>query len=501
MKNIQSIIMALFFTSVVAFFVFGNQYLRVNLTQYEEMTDVLAQLKSQDVRMNEHMLLTGNGALVNFDMVVQISKNLSRLEQRLMQLENNMSENDRQVVEAISDQLFSELKKKRRNIEQYKSEHSILRNSQTFIPNEIAHLAPLLWIETQAKLYGLNADVAVYIASPSERLQQHIMTMVNTLKDDESIPDSDILLENVFKHVEVVVNTAMALHKLSREVLHQPTLQLIESIELQQQLNHAKAVRYNDNFIFIMSGLALLGLFVIILVVQRLRLVAAKMKESVTELEHMKFALDQHSIVGITDRTGRITYANDKFCEISQYRREELIGQDHRILNSGSHPKIFFFNMWKSIAKGETWHGEIQNKCKDGSMYWVETSIVPFLGKEGKVERYIAIRTDITSRKEEEVRSASLARFPAENPYPVMRLDYRGTIIYANHASHIILDALHLRVGDLLPTNMQQDCKAVFSDKSSLTTELILGDIAIHELKYRLLFCRTTSIASPIFSY
>ena len=483
MKSIQSMIMALFFIGVVAFFVFGNQYLRVNLTQYEEMTDVLAQLKNQDMRMNEHMLMAGNGTLVNFDMIVQLSKSLSRLEKRLIEMKNKMSEHDRLAIESISEQLFLELKKKNRNLEQYKSEHSILRNSQAFIPNEIAHLAPLLWIETQAKLYDLNADIAIYITSPTERLQQHILTMLNALKGNESIADADIVLANIFKHVQVVVDTAMTLHRLSREVLHQPTLQLIESIELQQQLSHAKAVRYNDNLMFIMSGLALLGLFVIILVVQRLRLVAAKMKESVTELEYMKFALDQHSIVGITDRAGRITYANDKFCEISQYSREELIGQDHRILNSGFHPKTFFFNMWKSIAKGETWHGEIQNKCKDGSLYWVATSIVPFLGKEGQVEHYIAIRTDITSRKEEEVRSASLARFPAENPYPVMRIDSRGTIIYANHASHIILDALHLRVGDLLPANMQQDCKAVFSDKNNLTTELILGDSTL-ELTY-----------------
>ena len=128
----------------------------------------------------------------------------------------------------------------------------------------------------------------------------------------------------------------------------------------------------------------------------------AELRHTLQELEFEKFALDQSAIVSNTNDSGVITYVNDQFCELFKYSREELIGKTHRLVNSGYHPADFFKQLWSTIRQGKVWRGEMKNQAKDGTLFWLDTTIVPFLNTKGEPHQYVAIRKDITKRKHAE---------------------------------------------------------------------------------------------------
>ncbi|NEU29790.1 EAL domain-containing protein [bacterium LRH843] len=214
-----------------------------------------------------------------------------------------------------------------------------------------------------------------------------------------------------------------------------------------------------------------------------------KLDNVLNDLADVQYALDRSSIVAITNQRGIILHANDKFCEISKYNLDELLGQDHRILNSGYHSKEFFKDMWATIGSGNIWRGEVCNRAKDGSLYWVDTTIVPFLNENGKPYQYVSIRNDISLRKqmEEEIRkSAETYRLITENSTDMIStIDGEGKLLYISpsYMNFLGYDAVEMAESNLLEWIHQEDREDV---SDSIHNHFVTGK-ASSQLEFRLL--------------
>jgi len=208
------------------------------------------------------------------------------------------------------------------------------------------------------------------------------------------------------------------------------------------------------------------------------------------ELFNQRFALDQHAIVSITNTLGAIIYVNDKFCDISGFSREELIGKDHSIVNSHYHSKDFFDHFWSTIRSGNVWNGEICNRSRDGKIYWVDTTIVPFLNDDGKPYQYISIRTDITALKrmaEKILASERQYRTLIENMTDVIfQMDAQGRWLFLNPAWHRITGfSIHESIGEYFLDYIHHDdidkASAIFQQINNGDSQVVRCEIRFYD--------------------
>ena len=220
-------------------------------------------------------------------------------------------------------------------------------------------------------------------------------------------------------------------------------------------------------------------------------------QRALRELKEQKLALDEHAIVAITDVKGTITFANKRFSDISGYSQEELIGQNHRLLKSGVHDTMFFREMYHTISNGKVWHGEVCNRAKDGHLYWVDTTIVPFMGDNNKPQSYVAIRTDITERKQAELavaESEERFRFMLDSSPVAVRIASSGgfSVVYANSAYNELINAKEGQATGDNPGNyyadpeVYQDIVNTLAEGKSINNRLVELSIPGQGIKWAL---------------
>lgn len=368
------------------------------------------QLQQQDARLNQYVLQARFHLLRNYDPLVAT-------QQRIRQLLGALEADKPNYFSAGSTPVQREFMRYRTLfdskfalIEDFKSHNAVLRNSIQYFPLAIRGLLAGAARSQQRVdlLHDLLESVLLYdvasadLQSQRARQRQHIEQVLQRLL--RAAPDQAPELETLARHVTIILDYRGEVDQLTKDITQLQSTEEADALFAAYGALYTQRQQAADRYRLALAMLALVILGYVAWTLLALRRARRTLTDSLRELKFQKFALDAHSIVSVADRSGKILDINDKFTEISQYRRDELVGQDHRVLNSGYHPHDFFRLMWATIGHGQVWHGEVKNRRKDGSFYWVDSTIVPFMDESDRVLRYVSIRTDITERKQADER-------------------------------------------------------------------------------------------------
>lgn len=372
---------------------------RVDAELHVRTTERFRQLKQVDGMLNEYVLQSRLGILENYDAI----------NHRQQQIQFLLDELEREAPQyfvaptAHAHTAFINYLKVHRDkaelLEIFKSHNAVLKNSLRYFPIAVNDLLNRRGLGAQSNqlLHDLLDDVLIYNHVPTEERKRSIRTDLAHLLQSEhkELP----ALQGLAKHIDVILEHQQEVSEQILQITLAPTRANGDELFHLYNQQFVQEERQANLYKALLTLSSILLLAYVAWMLARLNYARIELKRSLTELEFQKFALDQHSIVSIADSKGRIIYTNDKFSEISLYSREELLGQDHRLLNSGHHSPEFFQEMWRAISSGKVWRGEIKNRRKDGGYYWVNSTIVPFMDESGLPSRYVSIRTDITERK------------------------------------------------------------------------------------------------------
>ncbi len=372
----------------------------MDFEKHSAITNNLLLFEQVDATLNQNILMARFSLLNNYDPII---RDISRIKKITSELRKDLHSTpflDDTDTLAVFTALSKAIEDKERWIEKFKSKNAILENSLRYFPVAVSGLQKALVKGSKDSdklrniinaLLGESASISFESGTEFKRNFKNLLDLLSDYKEKLE-GEVKTWVDVVLQHGRIMAEGVEEVGELLNAVMSAPTTESSETLRNVYSLAYEKELRLANFYRLALFLISVLLLFFIIRILIQLR-------KSMVSLNQQKFAMDQHSIVSVSDMNWKITYANDKLVEVSQFSLEELLGQDQRKIDAGERNHEIFSEVEKIVSTGKVWKGEIISRKKDGSPYWVETTISPFTDESGTPYQYVTIRTNITERK------------------------------------------------------------------------------------------------------
>ncbi len=416
-------------------------------TELKQISNGITQLKDLDSKVNDALIQVNFQVVNHYDFLVNAMDTLSKSSEDFFNRTEILKQPD---LKPLWMQYQRAIHLKAESLELYKSHSALLKNSLNYfflVTQQLIHKPDSAFLKKHYAdlLDFINETHRISILQffKSKQTADNINKLSDILKTHADFEQLSPLIHSMITHSDLIAQLQLDVVESFNNTLKPEPQNILDQIFHSYLLLYEQDEQATANYKTAMLVISIFLALAILISFYRQNRILVKLADTVDDLNFQHFALNQHAIVSETDVKGNITYVNQKFCDISGYSRDELIGKNHRLIKSSEHGKAFYKNIWKTIASGHVWHGEIMNCTKDGSPYWLNETIVPFVDNNGTPFKYTSIQTDITQQKANEAlleeKNQFLDHLTNTIGEGVYALDTEGRCIFVNKAAQELL--------------------------------------------------------------